>query len=419
LKNTLIICYSFPPNPGVGGRRWAKFAKFLAKSNHELIVVAQLNKENSKSEWLKDIESEKIEKIYLDQFYPKAYYSSPNSILQKILYRFWLAFFYIFSKGSLYDKSFFWNSVINKKIKKIIIENNIKNVIVSGPPFRMMYYTARLKESHNFNFILDFRDPWTDNTTLFGFKNLSEKRMKFEREIEDFSVRKADHVISANEYLTDIYQNRYPNQREKFKTIINGYDPDEIKLGNSLESKRDNGTIKFVLAGTLYSNLEYIFVPFLDFLRRLESENNELFNKITFDFYGAIDAQLKKIIETYNLKNVFLNGHKPLNVVREEMINCEFCLIFTAPNLSSNFNTKFYEAIAIKKPIVHFSNNGKISQFIFENKLGYNVTPDNLATEFMKILEDYFSDKIIYDEKFDSSDFNIECLTRELKNILV
>ncbi len=125
----MIICYSFPPNPGVGGRRWAKFAKFLAKGNNKLSVVAQLNKENKTSEWLKDVESENIEKLYLDQFYPKAYFTSPSSILQKVLYRLWLVFFYTFSKGSLYDKSFFWDRVIKSKIKKLIIEKNIRNVI--------------------------------------------------------------------------------------------------------------------------------------------------------------------------------------------------------------------------------------------------------------------------------------------------
>ena len=38
-KKILLICWDFPPNNGIGGRRWAKLIKYLAKSDVECHVM--------------------------------------------------------------------------------------------------------------------------------------------------------------------------------------------------------------------------------------------------------------------------------------------------------------------------------------------------------------------------------------------
>ena len=285
MKDILVICYSFPPNVGVGGRRWAKFAKCLAKNNHKIHVISNLNKSSKISEWINDVNNVNIINYSQNVFYPEVFITNPSTIFQKIAYRFWLLFFKIFSKGTFYDRSFFWSKIIQKNAKEIIVKNNIKNVIVTGPPFRLLYFTAKLKEElTDLNLIVDFRDPWTDNTSFLGFDSLSKQRIEFEKKMEAFVIKNANHIISANDYLTEIFRRKYPNDIAKFTTIINGYDKDELYLNDITKESSNTNEINFVLAGTLYSDLEYVVKPFLNYLKNLETTNASFPKKLNFHF---------------------------------------------------------------------------------------------------------------------------------------
>ena len=60
-KKILLICYSFPPFPGIGGRRWAKFVKNLIKEDCELFVIGAEHRMGKPSNWINDVSgSDKI-----------------------------------------------------------------------------------------------------------------------------------------------------------------------------------------------------------------------------------------------------------------------------------------------------------------------------------------------------------------------
>src|SRR6185312_8702248 len=58
--SVLIICTAFPPFPGIGGRRWAKFAKYFAKNGVNCHVINAVNYSKNVSLWNKDVESPNI-----------------------------------------------------------------------------------------------------------------------------------------------------------------------------------------------------------------------------------------------------------------------------------------------------------------------------------------------------------------------
>ena len=420
MKDILVICYSFPPNVGVGGRRWAKFAKCLAKNNYRVHVISNLNKSPKVSEWINDVNDVNILNHPQNVFYPEVFISNPSTIFQKITYRFWLLFFKLFSKGTFYDRSFFWSKTIQKNVKEIIVKNNIKNIIVTGPPFRLLYFAAKLKEDlPDINLIADFRDPWTDNTSFLGFDSLSENRMNFEKKMEAFVIRNANYVISANDYLTEIFKKKYPQATAKFSTIINGYDKDELPLNVAHKNNESNSELNFVLAGTLYSDLEYVVKPFLNYLKNFETTNTFFSKKLNFHFYGQIDSKIEKLIRACPLKSIQIHGFQPLAIVKEKLSNADFCFLFTTPNHASNFNTKFYEYISMKKPIVHFSNDGDISKFLVENNLGFPVRPSSFNDDFNIILHKISTDTLNFNTLYDSSAFEVSHLTNEVQKLLV
>lgn len=419
MKKILLICYSFPPNPGIGGRRWAKFTKYLAQQGYEVHVVTNKFSAKKKSEWTSDVQHPNIHVHYANVFYPKVYADGPSNLVGKFMYRFWLSFFKLVSKGSLYDRAFFWKKVISRYVTELIKNQQIKNVVVTAPPFRLLYYSAFLKEKHpGLNLILDFRDPWTDNSSFLGFADLSKKRMSFEKEMEAFSISKADMIVSANDYLTKLFQKRYSKQQGKFLTISNGYDPDESTNAVS-EHIQKNNTIRFILTGTLYSDLEYIFMPFITYLGRLAKEKPHLYARLRFDFYGNVDENLKRTVKNRDLKNICFHGFKDISTVRRELLNADYAMLFTAPNHASNFNTKFYEYIAAKKPIIHFSNDGEISEFLIENGIGIGVTPTQIEATLNRLFEQIENNNYHYNNSFDSQKFSVKNLLADYVKLFV
>ncbi|MCB0793795.1 MAG: hypothetical protein KDB88_03585, partial [Flavobacteriales bacterium] len=85
----LLIAHTFPPYRGIGGRRWAKFAKAMARKGHPVHVIHSEGPEELKgSLWTTDIEQEGIHLHLLPQRYPTVLFKRPlNSLWEKIAYR--------------------------------------------------------------------------------------------------------------------------------------------------------------------------------------------------------------------------------------------------------------------------------------------------------------------------------------------
>ena len=79
-KKVLIVCYSFPPYPGIGGRRWAKFAKYLYRNGYNVNVISSKNKADENSQWKTDIEEYSNNIDYIESNYPFYLGINPKSI---------------------------------------------------------------------------------------------------------------------------------------------------------------------------------------------------------------------------------------------------------------------------------------------------------------------------------------------------
>ena len=146
-KKTLLLCWDFPPNDGIGGRRWAKMSKWLLKSGHEIHVIKSKSKVgNQNSAWLSDVESDQIHIYEVNTYLPVKWLNSKeNKFSDKLKYKFAAIYLTFFSKGTIYDKAIGKERDVLKLASKIIELNKIENVIVTGAPFNLMYYAAKIK----------------------------------------------------------------------------------------------------------------------------------------------------------------------------------------------------------------------------------------------------------------------------------
>ncbi len=412
-KKILVICYSFPPNKGIGGRRWAKFAKHLAEAGYAVEVICKQPEKNEKSEWTEDTLHPNIQLHHLPAKYPSLLNKVPQSFAQKVAYKLWMLFFKFFSKGTFPERTFFWKNQLIEKATQLIQQKEIKNVVVTVPPFRLGYYTSFLKiKFPSLNFILDYRDPWTDNRSFHGFLNLSPARMQYELSMETTALQRADVVITTTEQMTDWLKQKVEQKNKLFLTIPNGFDSADINVAPA-EKNEFKENFRFVYAGTFYSNLQYILQPFLDALKK--QEVSEAFCKtFKFEFYGEMDPSMKNLIGQYKLKTLQLHAPVPLEIMQKTIQQSNYCMLFAAPDHAFNFNTKFYEYLANRKPIVIFSKSGTVPKFLQENKLGSAVLYDTFEQDFNAFINSVKNGTLEFDDKFNTEQFSTLSHTRLL-----
>ena len=418
-KKVAIISFVFPPFPGIGGRRWAKFSHYLSLKGYDIDIVCAQNPFNEISFWDRDTKAKNIHIHYLPLMYPKILLKVPKNLAGKIKYQFWKMVLSLYSRGTIFERSIFWKKELNKTITKLIQTKEINNVIVSVPPFRLAFYAHLVKKKiPNINFIVDYRDPWTDNKTFHGFKDITNSRLQNEKKMEQEVLNIADHIFTVSDKMTEDLKKRskYP---AKISTLPNGFDPRDIPIfKNNLSELKEQKRIELIYAGTLYNNLEYIFRPLLSYLFELKKTNINLYNSISFKFYGIHNKELKEIIN--HIDSSAISIHDPVSLVEIQQIiqNSTFGVLMSAPDHSFAFNTKFYEYLSNNKPILLFSNKGETSDFIVRNRLGFHVNPNTLKKDM-----DYLwvnMSRIIegFNDKFDINPYSIQNITIELEKWL-
>ena len=412
-KPLLIISYTFPPFPGIGGRRWVKFAKYLNQAGHNIHVIAAQNPFTFESEWTKDAEG--IQVHYLPYKYPFVLMGSPKSIYQKIAYRWQLLVLKLSTKGNYFDRSVLWKDQLIDLVESIVNQHGVLNILVSGAPFHNMHHLARLKQKNsNINLIVDFRDFWTDDRSLSALASLSDKRYRFEQSLEREVLNNVDHVLTVSDYMTRVLQSR---SRANVQTLENGFDPEDY-MGLSLEEKA-KGKINFVFTGNLYNNIENLFVPFCMALGKFKNEFPKEYKTLSFDFYGTANEHNKRFVKEQGLDCVKFYGSIPLAKTLEKIKVSDYTLLFLNNTYKFSLSTKFCEYIGLNKPIVLFSEEGETSDYIQKNKLGYWINPQKTYDQLVSLIQLHkHADENVLQESVRQR-HNIQTIYKKIETLLI
>ncbi len=414
MKKVLIISHTFPPNNGIGGRRWAKFAKELSRRDYDLKVITFNNfNTGSLSNWEKDIMPYKDKIIPLKSRYPKWLEKNSKTIVDKIMYRMSLLYVKTFTKGNYYDRaSFSRRQLINELIKNIRLGYN--NIIVTCAPFKLALWISELIPTYpNVNFIVDFRDPWINNHTAYGLTSMSNKRQQFEQNAENKVLQRFQKVIVVANDMKSHLDANYPDMRHKIYVINNGFDEDDFKnLDNSPTNYfKENGRIKIVFTGTFYIKSLYLLRNLVDILE----QNQDLSNKFEFHFFGNIPNEVTNYMN--RLPDVF-KYYPPIRLseVYAVIKQSDYCSLFLTDDINYSFSTKFLEYLSQKKKILVFSNGGSTGGFVERNKIGYSITANNMSEKLLYILNE--DPNLQYTPHF-INEFNITELVMKIEDLLI
>lgn len=414
-NHVLIINYDFPPTGGIGGRRWAKFAKFFFNNKVDFSVITFENNADL-SPWQSDIVPFKDRIVQVNSQYPKIVNTVPKTLIEKIRYKATIQILKWRTKGNYYDKSALDESVVIDQIEKTIREKNVTDIVVSVAPFKLSYFISKIIPKYpDIKFIVDFRDPWTTNETSYGFKYLSKKQKAEEKELELNVIKNFHKVVSVAPEMTNYFKSLDPNSPEKFYTIINGFDAEDF-----IEAEQDFAEDKYlnlVFTGTFYNNTEYLMREFETALSQIREESPEIFRKVKFNFYGAKSKVISELAKTYDC--IIDHAIIPKAEIKNVIASANAGLLFLSEDITYSFSTKFCEYLALKKPIVVFSKEGITSGYIEENGIGYAVLPGQIKEKIISIYNDWDNGEALpFSTSFDLNQFNTSTLATQYINLI-
>jgi hypothetical protein len=404
----------FPPSPGIGGRRWVKFAKYFVRMSYDVkIITAKRNKKSTISNWIKDMT--KLEGLvdYIPSKYPYYLGVSPSSFIQKIAYRLSLTYAKLVLKGNYYDKGGFWGEKLKKKVE-YYISKGYNNVIVSVAPFHnAIHLIPLISKYRDVNFIVDFRDPWINNKTAYGYESLPKQRKDYEIQNQKKVLNNYSYVVSVAETMTNYFRSKssFPN----CLTIANGYDKEDFKTSQLLSE--NDGFINLLFSGSFYSGAEYLLNDLNSALLKLKDENSNLYNKLKIKFIGNIPFSTDYYVKS-NPSVFKFYGKIKLQETITEINNSDGCLLFLTDDINYSLSTKFCEYLFCQKPILVFSQPGKTCDFINENNLGVSVAPSEIFDKLSDLENILFNKKKVINTDL-INQFDIANLAKKFDSILI
>jgi glycosyltransferase involved in cell wall biosynthesis len=411
MRNILILSYFFPPCNKVGGRRWAKFAKYLVENGHAVHVICVDIPVSGSCPWEKDIERYKNNIVRLPYIEHRPYYKvnkSPSGIIGKIKYRLsWYKDSY-FSRSRINDISSLYGKTLGESAERLIKEKKIDTIIATGGPFHWCYNAMQLKKKHpGLNFILDLRDFWTGGE-LYLPLNDTEKAEEDMKELACMEL--ADHVFTPAERIASYLKVKYPAFTNKVKVLPHAFDKSEMPANSPPQN--ENKTIRFAYGGIMYSKMQGAIQNLIMLLKALMASGQN----VKLDLYTFDETYKDLFVKAGLSKEVTYHHSVEPSELFAIFLQMDYLLQLRAGESQEQHfkSTKFYELIALRKPIIYFGPDGDVSKFIVENKLGFSGNMN--VSELCERVTENKRTKTVPAKEFDISQFDFSHLTKELES---
>jgi len=421
-EHILLVCHTFPPSPGIGGRRWAKFAKALAQRGYKVhVICAEARPGSAVSPWTGDVQHPHISVYPLPRRYPSVVNRWPlTRLLDKLAYRFWMKVLPLLTRGNPLDATIFWETQLLERASTLIPAHGIRNVIVSGAPFRNLVHGLALKRRYpGIHLVSDLRDPWTwwDN---YGHSLLSPKRFAQEKAMERSVMLGSDRITSPHAPVVEHIQHSYPEAAARTLRIPHAMDPDDI--GTPGPACTD-GPFHMIYAGTLYGAAEadLYFAALIEGFQRTIALYPEQAKDARLSLYiTANDASryITQVKEAGLQEHIRFEAPVAPKEILARIAAADASLVFIPSKNKDLLGTKFDELFHLRRPVIHVGEAGAVSRTIEAGRLGISLRVEELERELPRIIT---RERVLFvDPAYDTSATELGHVTeRLLREVLV
>jgi len=402
MKKVLMIAYHFPPMVSVGVLRALKFAKYLLQFGWKPIILTIKHPGPLTYKLDHQFTRDKLKgvKVYRSWGFPLAWAAKGLRRLGAN------AKWFIVPDDAV---GWFLHSVFVGK--KIIEKEKIDAIYATSPSPTALLIATFLKRMCNKPLIVDFRDPWIDNTYV---SYPSKIHYNLEKRMEEWVLKEADAVVLVAEKDKKRLMGIFPFLKGSDISVIpNGYDPEDF-----VEAKPHKfSTFTILHAGSIYGNKLREFELFLRAANCLIQEKRVSADDFQLILMGYLASAARRIINELNLPNVHYLGVKTYNETISLMMGADVLLLI--PGFGDNITTKVYEYLAAGKFILNLANsNDQVSRLIHKMKAGETAEPNmhSIQETLYKVLKHKDIKVKVNSEKLNK--FSRDNLTKELALIL-
>lgn len=297
---------------------------------------------------------------------------------------------------------------------KLLVENNIENVIVSSPPHSMQLVGLALKKrfGERINLIVDYRDSWNGRAI---FRQKTALGRLIARLMERQVLQHSDHFsyVSVPILSKAIEISQIPLDK-KSCLIMNGFDDFVVDLPTSHSGTEDTDKIRVGHFGMIndeegsYRNIKKV----LDAI----TADAQICDKVQFEFYGQA-----KLSNKYQTDAILFFDNLPYDDARKKMLEMDFLLLFHATSGDSDevITGKFFEYVASKKPIICISpKNMEARRLVTELGVGFVADIDSPEEINNVLLNLPRSANVQYYARVDVSDFGRSKQNEKMRALL-
>lgn len=273
------------------------------------------------------------------------------------------------------DRQVGWIPYAIREGIRIARKHNVDVIYSSGSPWSSFLIGCLLKRILKIPLVLDYRDPWNQNTFL---EPRSRLYLSISKKLEVKILGNANAVICNTNSLKDvIVKNCFHLEKEKFYVIPNGFEEEDLAPENLEKIEKQKNGFTFIHTGNLYGNRN--IDNFILAVKCLAEES--LLNNSKFILIGAKEDAKQNIIDKGSevlFRKYFLVMDRIEHQKCITYLKNSDCFLLFQQGTHLQMPRKIYEYIALKKPILAITpEKGDTSKLIVKNKLGI-VVDDNV-----------------------------------------
>lgn len=366
-RRLLIATYHFPPDPGIGGRRWDAMSYWLRELGHEVTVLTTTAWGASVHDRYgvirsADLTASRLLRRALAR--PDLPVAGKEMPVQKPAPR--LLADVVVPDAYLLS----WGLRAATIARRLIRERNIDCLVTSGPP-HSVHLIGLLLGRRRPPWIADFRDGWRYESLRPPWPTAVQE--KIDQNAERSVVRRASAVVGVTKPIANDLAQR-GNVRAFH--VSNGWDP---RLGPLLREATfphlDSDRVNIVHTGQLSGLRGRDPRPLFRALELVREASPEMARRLRLVLAGRLHAGelelVPKATETVHLGH--LDPMASLALQRE----ADALLLLTSTGHPSQATGKLYEYLAAGRPIIALAEDNEAARIVSETGTGITVSPDD------------------------------------------
>jgi glycosyltransferase involved in cell wall biosynthesis len=370
-RRVLVVSYSYPPMPTVGGNRWLAMSKYLRRFGHEVSVLTtsafgtlpdDAEKGVSRapdltaSPWLRAL----MRRPALPQQGESAGVDKPPPA--------------IITRTVVPDHCALTWVPAAVRAGRRLNHDRAYDCIVTTSAYESTHLVPLGMGRDRPAWLADFRDGWTYHSWRPPFPTAAQRDL--DRALERKVVRTAQRTTVVQEAVGDDFRRRLGIDTA---CVPNGWDPDLAREADSAQlPELPADRILLVHTGTLSGPWGRNPGKLLEGLRRLIEHDSEARAAIALVLAGRLDQREQELIARSGLDGVVMHvGHLSRAQAMALQRRADALLLITSKEVAWELPGKFFEYLGANRPILALAQGNEAARVVRDTGTGLTVAPDD------------------------------------------